>query len=268
MRPINAVGSFRLSPVLARTSGGLPPSVRSVWTAFGSLIPNNRAHDAVAEVLSGRAHLLMKGQVATPDLMRAVLDEDGGLRTGKTICQVVLMELPDRDRTFLLADTGICIEPSITQRVEIMNSAIHVAHRLSCEQPNVALMAATEKQTELMPDTLDSAEVIRSMVDTEEAPGWCELPDCQIQGPLSFDLAFDDSAGTRKRIGGPVVGRADCLIFPSLLSANLTVKAIMYTANCRFGGVLCGTSCPVVFMSRSDTTETRLRSIAMALAML
>ena len=40
---------------------------------------------------------LMKGQIATPELMKAVLDHDTGLRTGRVICQVVLMEIP-RDR--------------------------------------------------------------------------------------------------------------------------------------------------------------------------
>ena len=44
------------------------------------------------------------------------------------------------------------------------------------------------------------------------------------------------------------------MVFPDLLSANLTVKAIMYTADCQFGGVLRGTTAPVVFMSRADTT--------------
>ena len=65
-----------------------------------------------------------------------------------------------------------------------------------------------------------------------------EFADCVIQGPLSFDLAYAADAGDKKRIGGPVVGAADIMVFPDLLSANLTVKAIMYTADCRFGGVL------------------------------
>jgi phosphotransacetylase len=72
-------------------------------------------------------------------------------------------------------------------------------------------------------------------------------------------------AGERKRIGGSVAGTADVMLFPDLTSANLTVKAIMYTADCRFGGVLCGAACPVVFMSRADNVETRLRSLALAL---
>jgi phosphotransacetylase len=84
---------------------------------------------------------------------------------------------------------------------------------------------------------------------------------------LSFDLAFADDAAQKKHIASAVAGAADVLLFPNLLAANLTVKAIMYTADCRFGGVLCGAACPVVFMSRADTTATRLRSLALALSL-
>ena len=117
-------------------------------------------------------------------------------------------------------------------------------------------MAATEKATAAMPDTLDAAELAR-----RNAAG--EFPGCVVEGPLSFDLAYAAEAGEKKRIDGCVVGAADAMLFPDLLSANLTVKAIMYTADCRFGGVLCGTACPVVFMSRADTTATRLNSLAL-----
>jgi phosphate butyryltransferase len=67
---------------------------------------------------------------------------------------------------------------------------------------------------------------------------------------------------------GVVAGAADVLLFLDLTSANLTVKAIMYTADCRFGGVLGGASCPVAFMSRADSTPTRLNSLALALRLL
>ena len=43
-------------------------------------------------------------------------------------------------------------------------------------------------------------------------------------------------AAERKRVAGPVIGAADVLLFPNLVSANLAVKAIMYTADCRYGG--------------------------------
>ena len=223
------------------------------------------AHAAVAEVKAGRAKLLMKGQIATPDLMKAVLSRDTGLRTNRCICQVVLMEIPRDSRRFLLSDTGITIQPTLDQKADILQSMVEVATTLgdgtTQELPRISVMSATEKVTDSMPDTLDAAELARRNQDGE-------LQGCIVQGPLSFDLAYATDAGEKKRISGSVVGSADGMLFPSLLAANLTVKAIMYTSDCRFGGVLCGAACPVVFMSRADSTETRLNSLALTLRML
>src|SRR5262249_56984809 len=109
-----------------------------------------------------------------------------------------------------------------------------------------------------MPGALGAAELQRG----GEAGAF---PGCVVRGPLSFDLAYAEDAAARKRVAG--AGVAEVLLFPDLLSANLTVKAIMYTADCRFGGVLRGAACPVVFMSRADSTATRLNSLALAVAL-
>ncbi len=219
------------------------------------------AGSAVALVRSQQARLLMKGQISTPSLMKALLDPVTGLRTGRTICQVVLMELARGERRFLLADTGVCIQPTLLQKIDILQSAVDLAHTLGAECPRVASVAATETTVASMPETLDAAELER-----RNRAG--EISGCVVRGPLSFDLAFDPDAGVKKQRQDPAFGVADILLFPNLLSANLTVKAIMYTADCRFGGVLCGAACPVVFMSRSDTTATRLDSLALALNLL
>jgi phosphotransacetylase len=213
---------------------------------------------AVAAVRSGAARILMKGQIATPELMAAVLDPADGLRRGRVICQVVLMEVCSAGRRFLLADTGICTYPTLDERIDIMRHAVETAHALGAEVPRVAVLSATEAVNRKLPDTLEAADL-----QHRSAAG--EFRGCVVQGPLSFDLAYAPDAADKKRIGGPVVGAADVMLFPNLLAANLTVKAIMYTADCRFGGVLCGAACPVVFMSRADSAATRLNSLALAL---
>jgi phosphotransacetylase len=252
-----------IKPILS----GRKPDIRQIaiqqqvsLDGFTLIDSDEPATAAVAEVHAGRALLLMKGQIATPALMRAVLHPETGLRTGRVICQVVLMELRS-GRRFLLVDTGICIQPTLDQKCDILKSAVAVARALDCARPRVALMAATETVSEAMPETLEAAELQRRAQAGD-------FGDCDVQGPLSFDLAFTADAADKKRIGGPVVGAADVMLFPNLLSANLTVKAMMYTADCRFGGVLCGVPCPVVFMSRADTTATRLQSLALALKLL
>jgi phosphotransacetylase len=213
---------------------------------------------AVALVRKGTARLLMKGQIATPALMQVVLDPASGLRTGRVICQVVLMEIQPSGRRFLLADTGICIQPTLDQKLDILQSAVETAHALGGGTPQVAIMAASETVTASMPETLDAAEIQRRA----EAGA---IPGCTVRGPLSFDLAYAPDAAAKKGLGN--LGSADVMLFPNLLSANLTVKAIMYTAACRFGGVLCGAACPVVFMSRADMAATRLNSLALAAAL-
>ncbi len=216
---------------------------------------------AVAEVRQGRARMLVKGQLPTPSLMGAVLDPEHGIRSGRVVCQVVLMEVADDGRRFLLADTGICIKPKLPTKVDIVRQAVEVARALGADRPRVAIMAASESVNAAMPETVDAAELARKGRDGD-------FGDARVQGPLSFDLAYSADAGGKKRIEGDVVGAADAMIFPDLHSANLTVKAIMYTADCRFGGVLRGTTAPVAFMSRADTAETRLNSLALALAVL
>jgi phosphotransacetylase len=225
---------------------------------FTLIDASNSAEGAVALVRSGQARLLMKGQIVTPALLKAVLDPASGLRTGRVICQVVLIEFSRIERRFLLADTGICIEPTLPQKIDILQSAVDLAHTLGTDCPRVAGMAATESVATSMPETVDAAELERQ----SRAGG---IPGCLVRGPLSFDMAFDAEAAAKKKREDPEFGVADILLFPNLLSANLTVKAIMYTAECRFGGMLCGAACPVVFMSRADTTATRLNSLALAL---
>lgn len=138
--------------------------------------------------------------------MRAVLDADSGLRTGRVICQVVLMEILRDGRRFLLSDMGICIQPSLEQKLDILRSAVGVAQRLGVAEPRVAVLASSESVTESMSETLDAAELQRrSQVR--------ELPGCTVQGPLSLDLAYAAEAAEKKRIVGPVTGEADG--FPS-----------------------------------------------------
>lgn len=257
-----------VEPVLTGTAAEieqLASDLQIDLTGFRIVDATDPAAAAVAEVKAGRAQALMKGQIATPALMKAVLSRETGLRTNRCICQIVLMEILRDHRRFLLSDTGITIQPTLDQKADILQSLCEVSNALlepgSSGLPRIAVMSATEKASESMPDTLDAAELTR-----RNAAG--EFPGGLVQGPLSFDLAYAADAGEKKRIEGSVVGAADAMLFPDLLSANLTVKAMMYTAGCRFGGILSGTACPVVFMSRADTTTTRLNSLALTLRLL
>jgi phosphotransacetylase len=244
VRPILCASEKALTP-----QGPLPTGVRVVDTA-------DPARAAVEEVRAKRASLLMKGQISTPDLMKAVLARENGLRTSRVVCQAVLLEVVAHGRTLLLADTGITPRPTVEQKLDIIESLVDLSRRLGEPRPRIALVSASEKVTDALPDTLEGAEVARRCTDRGML----------AQGPLSFDLAYAAEASQRKGVGGAAVGAADILVFPDLTSANLTVKAMMYTADCRFGGMLLGAACPVVFLSRADSARDRMHSLALALA--
>ena len=245
---------------------GSEPQIRQVaetigidLRAFSIIDAEKPARAAVQQIAEKNAQILMKGQIATPEFVKAILDDEDGLTIGRAICQMVLMEIPRDNRRFLMTDTGIMIKPKFSQKADMVMHAIETAEALGVAEPRIAMMAATEKVNEKMPETEDAAKLV------EQAKRG-DFGRCTVQGPLSFDLAYDALAGEKKKIEGDVVGAADAMVFADLLSANLTVKGIMYTADCKFGGILCGTSVPVVFMSRADSVETRMRSLAYALA--
>jgi phosphate butyryltransferase len=208
------------------------------------------APEAVAAVRSGRADTLMKGSVETAVFMRAVLDRENGLRTGHLISHVLVMEA--RGRLWLITDSGICLNPTLEEKAKIILNAIPVAHALGIDMPKVAVLAAIEKENPKMPETLDAAALTRM-----------NLPGCIVQGPLAVDNAVSPEAARVKGISGPVAGNADILLVPSCLVGNIFVKGIMYFADCRFAGCAAGTSRPVAFLSRSDSAQTKLNTIAL-----
>ena len=146
--------------------------------------------------------------------MKAVLDHDRGLRTGRVVCQVVLMEITRDRRRFLLADTGISIQPSVEERADILGSTVDVAEALWATSPKVALMAATETIKPSMPETVEAAEMVR-----RNKIG--ELANCLVEGPLSFDLAYAADAAAKKHVDGSVVGTPISCSFPTCCQPTL-----------------------------------------------
>lgn len=219
------------------------------------------AQAAVELIHQGKTEMVMKGQIATPALMKAVLQKEGGLRTGELVCQMVLMESLRDKRSFLMTDTGINIKLMKAQQIELVHHAIRTCQKLGCEQPRIGLMTCTEKPNPAIEESVIASEIASQ---ASELFG----PEVIVNGPVSFDVAYSSQAAATKKLDGQQTGLTNAMVFPDLTSANLTVKAIMYTADCQYGGILCGTSHPVIFMSRADTPETRLNSMAYAIATL
>ena len=212
---------------------------------------------AVELVHNGKADILLKGLLETKTFLKSVLNKEVGLRTGKMLSHVCVFEIEGINRLLFFTDVAFNTYPTLADKVNIINTAVEVAHACGIECPKVAPLCAVETVNPKMQPTVD-ADNLTKMYEGGDFKG------CQIYGPLSMDLAIDPEAAVHKGVTNPVAGHADILLFPNIDAGNITYKILVRTAKVKIGNVLVGTSAPVVLTSRSDDFQTKLNSIALA----
>lgn len=212
---------------------------------------------AVALVRSGDAALLMKGSLHTDELMHEVLAPDTGLRTGRQISHVYLMDVPNYPRPLLITDGAVNIAPSLEEKRDIVQNAIDLAHILLIACPKVAILSAVEMVNPRIPSTLDAAALCK-MADRGQIVGGL------LDGPLAFDNAISPEAAADKGIVSAVAGCADILVAPDLVSGNILAKQLTFLVGAHAAGVVLGARTPIILTSRADSARTRTASCAMA----
>ncbi len=223
--------------------------------------PDNEkaAAAAVKLVKDQEADILMKGNLATSSLLRAVLNKEWGLRTGELISHLALFELPTYHKIIALTDAAMNIAPDLNGKVSLIKSATAYLRKLGIEMPKVAVLSAVETVNPDMKSTLD-ASALAKMADRGQIKG------CIIDGPLAFDNAISRKSAEHKGIKSAVAGDADLLVASDLDAANALYKAFIYFAQAKCAAIILGASAPIVLTSRADSDETKLNSIALAAA--
>jgi len=214
---------------------------------------------AVELVSSGQAGILMKGLIPTADFLRAVLDKEVGLRTGKLLSHVAVFKSPRYDRLIYMTDGAMVVAPTLQDKVQIIQNAVGVAHKLDNEVPKVACIAAVEVVNPDMPETVEAAALAK-MCDRNQIRG------CIVDGPLGLDNAVSEESARHKGVDGPVAGRADILLVPNIVAGNVIYKTLVYFGQVETAAILTGARAPIVLTSRSDSPEARLNSLALAIA--
>ena len=217
---------------------------------------------AVGAAAAGGADILMKGGVDTATLMRAVLDEKTGLRTGRLLSDVFILEYPPRgeNRFIMITDGGITPAPDLKNKVEIIVNAVEVAHALGNARPRVAVLSATEFVVPGLPSTIDAA-ALSKMNERGQIGG------CVVDGPLALDNAIAPNAASEKKIASEVAGRADILVAANIEAANSLAKSTTYFAGLRLAHVIIGGKVPILIPSRADKSDAKLLSMALGVLM-
>lgn len=215
------------------------------------------ARVSVKLVSDGKGDFLMKGLIDTAILLKAVLDKEIGLRTDRLLSHVMIYEVPHYHKLLFLTDGGMNIEPTFEDKVKITQNAIDACKAMGVETVRVAAIAAKEKVNEKMPATVDARKLQEMSERGEFGDGVI------IEGPLAMDLAVSAEAARIKNFKSNIAGETDVLLVPTIEVGNGIGKTLTYLAGAESAGIIMGAKVPVVLVSRADSYEAKLNSIAL-----
>ncbi len=211
---------------------------------------------AVKAVHDKEATFLMKGLLGTADLMRAVIDKENGLRTDKLISHVMLYEVESYPKMLALTDGGMNTFPDLAKKADILENAAMVLRALGYETINAACVCGAEVVNPKIQSTVDAKEL------SEMKERWAPYH-MNVFGPAGLDLAISPAACKHKRYNEPGAGDADILLVPTYEVGNGIGKTMTYFCAGRSAGIIVGARVPIVLVSRADSAQAKLASIAL-----
>jgi phosphate butyryltransferase len=218
--------------------------------------PTEISRYAVKLVHDGKADMYVKGSIETRDVLKAVLDNEIGLKTNDLISLVGVFEINGKLKYF--TDPSVIPYPTLQMKVQLINNVVKFAYSTGLENPKVAAVAAISLTDHRMPETLEAEELM-------EMNKRGEIKNCIVDGPLSLDLAISTESAKIKNSNRRINGDADIILFPEVHSANIAYKILTLLGDLKSGNIILGTSQPVILSSRSDSVQVKLNSIILGL---
>jgi len=258
-----AVDENLIEPVLVGNSSNIYAAAQEInWDISEFRIVDatdeeSSASAAVSLARNNEVSSLMKGNIHTDNLLRAVINKEHGLRTGTRLSHVFHMSVPNSAAAICITDAAINVLPSVAIKLDIARNVTKLLHSIGYQQPKIAVLSATEVATKAMPSSLEAAEVVAA-ANTGEVEG------ALVGGPFAFDNAVSPAAAKLKKITHPVAGNADVLLVPNIETGNALFKQMVYFMGAAAAGVVLGAKVPIILTSRADPAAARLAATALA----
>lgn len=215
------------------------------------------ADAATTEVADHSVQIVMKGQIHTDALIKAMLKKAADVRRPTRMTHVFHMGLPGVDRPLLLTDAVLNVLPGQNALKAILSNVVKVGHACGIERPKVAILSATEEPIPSMPTSMQAAE----LADWGNDQGF----EADIDGPFALDNALSPEAVRIKGMTGrPVAGHADAILVPNIECGNAMFKMLVYFRSACASGVIVGGRVPIIITSRADPPAARIGSAALA----
>jgi phosphate butyryltransferase len=217
------------------------------------------SYKAVELIRNNQADFIMKGKIQTGDLLKAVVDKEKGLRTGKVMSHIVFNELPNYHKLIATTDGGMMMYPDLDKKKQILENAVDTLISLGYDKPKVAALAAVEKVNPKMPESVDAGALKDMYLNGE-------IKNCIVEGPISYDLTMSKESAEIKGYESPVTGDADIMLVPNITVGNILGKSLIYSAGAKMAGFIVGAKVPIVLTSRGSTSEEKYLSLVLSAA--
>jgi phosphate butyryltransferase len=259
-----AIEQKLITPVLIGGKEAIAAAAQKVGLNLSGIEIHDIADEKAAikkaiEIIKEKGDFLMKGLLSTSVFLKGVLDKEFGLRTGKILNHIAVLEVPTYHKLLFMSDGGMNPKLDLNVRLDIIRNAIAIMKPLGIEKPRIALVAASETVNPDMPETVDAAAIV-------EMAKKGEIPGAVIEGPFGFDVAVSKPAAQHKKLTSEIAGEVDFIVMPSIGAANVWAKGLVYLARAKIAGIVAGAAKPIVMLSRADEAETKLNSIALGIA--
>jgi phosphate butyryltransferase len=209
----------------------------------------------------GRADFIMKGNITTGDLLKGSLSKEANLRDGDNLMSHFgFLEVPGWPKLLGVTDAAMIPSPDFDQKVGILKNALHLLYRLGYKKPNVACICPSEAVSPKIQSTVDAAKIKEMSLNGQ-------LPPCNVEGPISYDLAVQPGIAKEKGYDSPYVCDFDLALVPELTTGNVLAKCLVYPGGGGMAGLILGCKVPIVMISRGSSTDEKYYSLAMGASM-
>ncbi len=155
----------------------------------------------------------------------------------------------------IFADCAVNPDPTAIELAEIAVASAQTAKSIAGIDPHVAMLSFSTKGSakhEKVDKIIKATELARQMD-----------PSLLIDGELQADAAIVEAIGRKKAPGSPIAGKANVLVFPSLVSGNIAYKLVQRLAGAEaIGPVLQGLAAPINDLSRGCSVDDITNLIA------
>ncbi len=258
-----AVKNNIVEPILVGNKAEIIEILKNLNVEYDDIIIINTENDkesaetSVKIINENKADFIMKGKLQTADLLKAVVDKEKGLRTGKVISHLAIQEIPSYHKLLAITDGGMMMYPNADEKKQIIENSVDVFLSMGYKCPKVAVLAAVETVNPKMPETID-ADILKKMNESGE------IKNCIVEGPISFDLTMNKESAVIKGYSSPVTGEVDILIAPNITTGNLLSKAFIELAGGKMAGMIVGAKVPIVLTSRGSSSEEKYLSLVLS----